>query len=156
MQINVALSENNVEQAAIIRSAFYPNTTAKQTRDAFIFNECIDRYNCSADELLSIIEEDNDKTQQRMLTIKADSNERLKTIAACIGKSIAATYRAIIKYTIENLSSEKADFSKVKTDSEAAKVSQFLLVSEKVELLEQQLKACSVTMKEIKKLLEVK
>ena len=80
MQINVALDENNVNQAKTIREAWYPNTTVRQTRDAFIFNDALDRFGGKAEDLLPIIEkEDGKSTVQRMLTIKADSNERLKT-----------------------------------------------------------------------------
>ena len=78
-----------------------------------------------------------------MLTIKADSNERLKTIAASIEKSIAATYRAIISYTIENLGTI------AKTEIGATQ-----LVKEKVLLLEKQLAVCNQTMEEIKKIKE--
>ena len=44
MQINVALENNSYEQAEIIRKKWYKTTTAQQTRDAFIFNECVDRF----------------------------------------------------------------------------------------------------------------
>ena len=44
MQINVALENNSDEQAEIIRKKWYKTTTAQQTRDAFIFNECVDRF----------------------------------------------------------------------------------------------------------------
>ncbi len=149
MQINIALEKNNDEQAATIREAWYPNTTSRQTRDAFIFNNCIDRYKGKPEDLFPIIERDEgNATVQRMLTIKNESNERLKTIALAINKSIAATYRAIIAYTIENLdvteSEEKA--------TEPVGVSQLLM--EKVAKLEKQLEACNQTLKEIKELTE--
>lgn len=115
MQINVALDENNVNQAKTIREAWYPNTTVRQTRDAFIFNDALDRFGGKAEDLLPIIEkEDGKSTVQRMLTIKADSNERLKTIAASIEKSIAATYRAIISYTIGSLGDVAIETKEVK------------------------------------------
>ena len=84
-----------------------------------------------------------------MLTIKADSNERLKTIAASIEKSIAATYRAIISYTIESLENIATETKEVKTEIGATQ-----LVKEKVLLLEKQLAACNQTMEAIKKILE--
>lgn len=150
MQINVALDENNVNQARTIRNAWYPNTTVRQTRDAFIFNDAIDRFSGNVDELLPIIERDDGKTTvQRMLTIKADSNERLKTIASSIEKSMAATYRAIISYTIGNLGEVATETKEVKTELGTTQ-----LVKEKVSLLEKQLAACNQTMEEIKKLLE--
>ena len=150
MQINVALDENNVNQAKTIREAWYPNTTVRQTRDAFIFNDALDRFGGKAEDLLQIIEkEDGKSTVQRMLTIKADSNERLKTIAASIEKSIAATYRAIISYTIGSLGDVAIETKEVKTEIGATQ-----LVKEKVLLLEKQLAACNQTMEEIKKILE--
>lgn len=150
MQINVALDENNVNQAKTIREAWYPNTTVRQTRDAFIFNDALDRFGGKAEDLLPIIEkEDGKSTVQRMLTIKADSNERLKTIAASIEKSIAATYRAIISYTIETLGDIATETKEVKTEIGATQ-----LVKEKVLLLEKQLAACNQTMEEIKRILE--
>ena len=150
MQINVALDENNVNQAKTIREAWYPNTTVRQTRDAFIFNDALDRFGGNAEDLLPIIEkEDGKSTVQRMLTIKADSNERLKTIAASIEKSIAATYRAIISYTIGSLGDVAIETKEVKTEIGATQ-----LVKEKVLLLEKQLAACNQTMEEIKKILE--
>lgn len=152
MQINVALEENNDKQAEIIRSVWYPNTTASQTRDSFVFNDCIDRFTGNPKSLLEIIERDDGKPiVQRMLTIKADSNKRLQTIAAGIGKSLAATYRAIITYTIENLVNVDAELTEVKTE---IGVSQ--LIKEKVALLEKQLVACNQTMEDIKNLIEEK
>ena len=60
MQINIALAENNAEQAALLRNAWYPNTTAMQTRDAFVFNCAIDRFDAGQMESLpEIIEKNN-------------------------------------------------------------------------------------------------
>ena len=137
MQINVALEENNDKQAKEIREEWYPNTTARQTRDAFIFNDCIDRFAGNPEELLA--------------TIKADSNERLKTIASSIERSITATYRAIITYTIERLGNVDAESTGVKNE-----IGVIQLVKEKVALLEKQLLACNQTMEDIKKLIEEK
>ena len=149
MQINIALDQNNDKQAGTLRSAWYPNTTPRQTRDAFIFNDCIDRYNGKPEDLLSIIERDaGNATVQRMLTIKSDSNKRLETIASAINGSKAATYRAIIAYSIDNLNASK---SKEKP-TESVGVSQLLV--EKVALLEKQLDACNQTLREIKELTE--
>ena len=136
MQINVALEENNDKQAKEIREEWYPNTTARQTRDAFIFNDCIDRFAGNPEELLAIIERDEGKpTVQRMLTIKADSNERLKTIAS----------------RIERLGNVDAESTGVKNE-----IGVIQLVKEKVALLEKQLLACNQTMEDIKKLIEEK
>ena len=149
MQINIALEKNNDEQAATIRGAWYPSTTARQTRDAFIFNNCIDRYKGKLEELLPYIERDEGSiTVQRRLTIKNESNERLKTIASAINKPIAATYRAIIAYTLDNLNVAENE----EKTTESVGVSQLLI--EKVALLEKQLDACNQTLKEIKELTE--
>ena len=101
MQINVALENNSDEQAEIIRKKWYKTTTAQQTRDAFIFNECVDRFSGEPEDLIPYIGKDEGSTiVQRRLTIKSESNDRLKTIAAAINKPLASTYRAIIAYTL--------------------------------------------------------
>ena len=44
MQINIALTDNNPEQAEALRSRWYPSASPQQIRDSFIFNEVIDRF----------------------------------------------------------------------------------------------------------------
>lgn len=147
MQINVALENNSDEQAEIIRKKWYKTTTAQQTRDAFIFNECVDRFSRDPDDLIPYIEKDEGSTiVQRRLTIKSESNDRLKTIAAAINKPLATTYRAIIAYTIDNISATEDD----ETTAEPVGVLQLLV--EKIALLEKQMEACNQTLKEIKAL----
>lgn len=53
--------------------------------------------------MLEYLEEDEIETVQRKVTIKIESNDRLKTIAAAIDKPVSTTYRAIIAYTIDHL-----------------------------------------------------
>ena len=149
MQINIALAENNAEQAALLRNAWYPNTTAMQTRDAFVFNCAIDRFDAEQMESLpEIIEKNNGQTGiQRMLTMKQESNKKLEDIAASIGYSKAATCRAIISYWLDTI-----DISnKEETNAEVKRLSQQLFV--KIALLEKQLADCSQTLEEIKKLM---
>lgn len=148
MQINVALENNSYEQAEIIRKKWYKTTTAQQTRDAFIFNECVDRFSGEPEELISYIGKDEGSAivHQRRLTIKRESNDRLKTIAAAINKPLATTYRAIIAYTIDNLPATEYE----ENTAEPVGVSQLLM--EKIALLEKQMDACNQTLKEIKEL----
>lgn len=147
MQINVFLKKNSDEQAEAIRKVFYPTTTSKTTRDAFIFDDSITRFDGKPEDLLEYLEEDDEiETVQRKVTIKSESNDRLKTIAAAINKPISATYRAIIAYTIDNLSSNK----NAENTTEPVGVSQLLV--EKIALLEKQMEACNQTLKEIKEL----
>lgn len=147
MQINVALENNSDEQAGIIRKKWYKTTTAQQTRDAFIFNECVDRFSGEPEDLIPYIGKDEGSTiVQRRLTIKSESNDRLKTIAAAINKPLASTYRAIIAYTIDNLTTTEDN----ETTAEPVGVSQLLM--EKIALLEKQMEACNQTLKEIKEL----
>lgn len=150
MQINIALEINCDEQAATIRSIWYPTTTARQTRVAFIFNECIDKYKATPEDLLPYIEKDEGSTtvQQRKLTIKSESYDRLHTIALAINKPLSATYRAIIAYTIDHLVAASQNENVV----EPVGVSQLLM--EKIALLNNQLEACNQTLKEITKLTE--
>lgn len=147
MQINVALENNSDEQAEIIRKKWYKTTTAQQTRDAFIFNECVDRFSGEPEDLIPYIGKDEGSTiVQRRLTIKSESNDRLKTIAAAINKPLASTYRAIIAYTIDNLPTTEDN----ENTAEPVGVSQLLM--EKIALLEKQMEACNQTLKEIKEL----
>ncbi|WP_456067872.1 hypothetical protein [Eshraghiella crossota] len=148
MQINVALENNSYEQAEIIRKKWYRTTTAQQTRDAFIFNECVDRFSGEPEELIPYIgkNEGSAIVHQRRLTIKRESNDRLKTIAAAINKPLATTYRAIIAYTIDNLPATEYE----ENTAEPVGVSQLLM--EKIALLEKQMDACNQTLKEIKEL----
>lgn len=147
MQINVALENNSDEQAEIIRKKWYKTTTAQQTRDAFIFNECVDRFSGEPEDLIPYIGKDEGSTiVQRRLTIKSESNDRLKTIAAAINKPLASTYRAIIAYTIDNLPITEDN----ENMAEPVGVSQLLM--EKIALLEKQMEACNQTLKEIKEL----
>lgn len=147
MQINVALENNSDEQAEIIRKKWYKTTTAQQTRDAFIFNECVDRFSGEPEDLIPYIGKDEGSTiVQRRLTIKSESNDRLKTIAAAINKPLASTYRAIIAYTIDNLPTTEDN----ENMAEPVGVSQLMM--EKIALLEKQMEACNQTLKEIKEL----
>ena len=104
MQINVLVDKKSDEQAKVLRERWYPTTNAYQTRDAFIFNDAIDRFKGSPEDLIDYIESgEENETIQRKVTIKSESNDRLKTIAAAINKPVTTTYRAIIAYTIANL-----------------------------------------------------
>ena len=148
MQINVALENNSDEQAEIIRKKWYKMTTAQQTRDAFIFNECVDRFSGEPEDLIPYIGKDEGSTiVQRRLTIKSESNDRLKTIAAAINKPLASTYRAIIAYTIDNLPATEDE------EKTAEPVGVLQLIMEKVAQLEKQMEACNQTLKEIKELI---
>ena len=125
MQINVALENNSDEQAEIIRKKWYKTTTAQQTRDAFIFNECVDRFSGEPEDLIPYIGKDEGSTiVQRRLTIKS----------------------AIIAYTIDNLPTTEDN----ENMAEPVGVSQLLM--EKIALLEKQMEACNQTLKEIKEL----
>jgi hypothetical protein len=149
MQINVFLKKNSNEQAEIIRKEWFPTTTSNTTRDAFIFDDSITRFSGKPEDLLKYLKEDDEiETVQRKVTIKSDSNDRLKTIAAAINKPISATYRAIIAYTIDHLPPAKSE----ENAKEPVGVSQLLV--EKIALLEKQMEACSQTLNEIKALME--
>lgn len=153
MQINIALNNNNREQAEKLRKIKYPNTTAKQTRDSFIFNECIDNFQDFPEALLEYIRVDENEQngkEQRMLTIKNDSNERLKTLASALNTSIAATYRSIIAYSIDKINEDSGKITRSIMEKENDNAQ---LIIEKVALLETELAACNSTIKEIRNLL---
>lgn len=147
MQINVLVDKKSDEQAKVLREGWYPTTNSKQTRDAFIFNDAIDRFKGSPEDLLDYIESgEENETVQRKVTIKSESNDRLKTIAAAINKPVTTTYRAIIAYTIANLPTTEEE------TAEPVGVSQLLV--EKISLLEKQMEACNQTLKEVKELIK--
>lgn len=149
MQINVALAKNSHEQAAAIRQAYYPNTTANQTRDAFIFNVCIDQFAEAPEILREYLENDQQsETLQRMVTIKAESYSRLKSIAASLDASIASTYRSIIAYTVRKIAGCDV---KPKADKAADSIKQIL--KENVSLLEAQLRECRKTLSALQALI---
>ena len=146
MQINVLVDKKSDEQAKVLRERWYPTMNSNQTHDAFIFNDAIDRFKGSPEDLLDYIESgEENETVQRKVTIKSESNDRLKTIAAAINKPVTTTYRAIIAYTIAYLPTTEKEET-----AEPVGVSQLLV--EKISLLEKQMEACNQTLKEIKEL----
>lgn len=153
MQINVALSKNNKNQAEMLRKVHYPNTNANQTRDAFIFNQCIDRFADDMQVLEVYLKRDAElETVQRMVTIKAESYERLQTISKLLHASLAATYRSIIAYSVDRIAGDGPELEKLTVDESSSILLQ-QIVKEKIVLLEAQLAECRQTMAEIKELL---
>ena len=150
MQINIALTDNNSEQAEILRSQWYPSASSQQIRDSFIFNEVIDRFQGDPVEVLAdyFRSDDDSRTAQRRITLRQDTNERLRTIASVANKPIAATLRALIAHAVDNLSATDA-----KKQAEAqTDATQLQLLNEKIAQLERQLKACTKTLEDIKQL----
>ena len=149
MQINVLVEKNSDEQAQILRERWYPPTSSDRIRDAFIFNDAIDRFQASPVVLLDYIDRGEEtETIQRKVTIRSTSYDRLKTIAAAINKPVTTTYRAIIAYTIDNL----PDIEGREKNVEPVGVSQLLV--EKIALLERQMMVCNQTLNEIKDLIK--
>ncbi len=141
MQVNIALAADNEDQAKRIREAWYPGASARQIRDAYLFNCALDRYQGAPEELLPFIEnEKGTAVVKRMLTIKADSYERLNR------------YRAIIRCTAEKLIPNQT--AEKEANGEPADVSRLIL--EKLSKLEKQLEECNNTRREIRELLEHK
>ena len=105
MQINIALTDNNSEQAEVLRRQWFPSASSQQIRDSFIFNEVIDRFQGDPVEVLAdyFRSDDDSRTAQRRITLRQDTNERLRTIASVANKPIAATLRALIAYAVDNL-----------------------------------------------------
>jgi len=149
MQINTALDHENENQAKVLRGVWYPNTTSRETRDAFLFNDALDRFDAKfIDELPKIIARDKERAiTQRMLTIKTTSNKKLEALAASIGASKAATFRSIIAFWVDKVGVIGKEEEK---PAKSEETSQLLMV--KIALLEKQLTACTQTLKEIKEL----
>lgn len=149
MQINIALTDNNPEQAEALRSRWYPSASSQQIRDSFIFNEVIDRFQGDPVEVLAdYFRSDDSRTAQRRITLRQDTNERLRTIASVANKPIAATLRALIAHAVDNLAVGDAK-EQVEAQSDAA---QLQLLNEKIAQLEKQLAACTKTLEDIKRL----
>lgn len=150
MQINIALTDNNSEQAEILRSQWYPSASSRQIRDSFIFNEVIDRFQGDPVEVLAgyFRSDDDSRTAQRRITLRQDTNERLRTIASVTNKPIAATLRALIVHAVDNLAvTDAKKQAEAQTDA-----TQLQLLNEKIAQLEKQLEACTKTLEDIKQL----
>lgn len=150
MQINIALTDNNSEQAEVLRSQWYPSASSQQIRDSFIFNEVIDRFQGDPVEVLAdyFRSDDDSRTAQRRITLRQDTNERLRTIASVANKPIAATLRALIAHAVDNLAvTDAKKQAEVQTDA-----TQVQLLNEKIAQLEKQLEACTKTLEDIKQL----
>ena len=148
MQINIALTDNHSEQAETLRSQWYPSASSQQIRDSFIFNEVVDRFQGDPVEVLDdyFRNDDDSRTAQRRITLRQDTNERLRTIASVANKPIAATLRALIAHAIDDLAVGDAK-ERVGAQADAA---QLQLLNEKIAQLEKQLEACSKTLEDIK------
>ena len=145
MQINISLDKDNIQQAATLRSAWFQNCTVRQVKDAFIFDQSISRFDAEPSDLLPFFH--SGEIVQRMITIKAETYQRLKEIAAVLEKPMAATLRAIIAYTIAQLSDNPP-----KTNTQISP-STLAVLREKLLLLEQQAEACNNTIAAIKSLI---
>lgn len=147
MQINIALADNNSEQAETLRSQWYSSASSQQIRDSFIFNEVIDRFHGDPVTVLAdYFRKDDFRTVQRRITLRKDTNDRLRTIASVANEPIAATLRALIAHAIDNLVVDDA-----KQQGEArADAPQLQLLNEKIAQLEKQLAACMETLEDIK------
>ena len=145
MQINIALTDNNPEQAEILRGQWYPSASSQQIRDSFIFNEVIDRFQGDPVEVLAdyFRNDDDSRTAQRRITLRQDT-----TIASVANKPIAATLRALIAHAVDSLAVDDAK-EQVEAQSDAT---QLQLLNEKIAQLEKQLAACTKTLEDIKRL----
>lgn len=150
MQINIALTDINSEQAEILRGQWYPSASSQQIRDSFIFNEVIDRFQGDPIEVLAdyFRRDDDSRTAQRRITLRQDTNERLRTIASVANKPIAATLRALIAHAVDNLAPRDAK-EQVEAQADAT---QLQLLNEKIAQLERQLKVCTKTLEDIRRL----
>ncbi len=151
MQVNIAMNEDSKEQAAYLRAAYFPDKTSRQIRDSFIFDQCIVQFNDDIKVLQTYITRELPcTTSQRMLSLKAESYERLKCIAAALNVSVAATFRAIIAYSVEHIDG-KTNITGNEMNSETAEITQTLTV--KITALEKQLTECTQSIAEIKALM---
>ena len=151
MQLNLALDSSNRRQAEQLRNKMYPNATVKQIRDAFIFDRCIEIF-CEEPQVLLAYFDRDEKSEkvQRMVTIREATNKRLRTISAALEKPLAATFRAIIAYSVDHLNDDFTSDVNVKPLNTADALQQ---ASEVLFLLETQLDAAKKTINDLKSLL---
>lgn len=143
MQLNLALDVNNKKQAETLRQKLFPNTDQNSIRDAYVFGKCIDGFRDDPNALVPFFNDESPKVQ-RMITINQEANSRLRTIASSLGKPLAATFRAIIAYSIAHLEDD------AKTETiRPLEASATQLLAEKVCLLKTQLDAAYKTLHEI-------
>lgn len=150
MQINVALQSNHRMQADLLRKAYFPNTTSAETRDSFVFSRSIESFQGDMEELLSFIEKDvGGSYVQRMITMKNETYARLKSLSVSLERPIAATFRAIIAWSVAHIDDDTV--GEVKPICNAGTLQ---LLYEKIQLLETQIETSHKTLDEIKRLLE--
>lgn len=138
MQINMKINDNYVEMAEVIRKKYYgKEATVRDYRDSFIFGKVIDGFGADTAELRPYIDDNLPKVQKKF-ALRKDTYEKLETIAKTLDCTVAAVYRAIVRYSFDNIDS-------------VDELSMPALQS-KVKLLEKQLKDCQQTLDEIKRL----
>ena len=126
------------------------SASTQQMRDSLIVNEVMDRFQGDPVEVRAdyVRSDDDARTAQRRITLRQDTNERLRTISSVANKPIAATLRALIAHAVDNLAVTDAK----KQAAAQTDTTQLQLLNEKIAQLEKQLEACTKTLEDIKQL----
>ncbi len=142
MQINVKLPTEFNGYADMLRRQYYgKDATRKEYRDSFVFARAIDEFSCDPAVLSKHFDRDKDTAKtQKMLTVRQNTYEKLEALSKTLDCTIAAVYRAIIFYSIENLNV----LNSAPINSE---------IEIKAALLEKQLQDCQSTLQDILKYL---
>lgn len=134
MQLNILLDQDSQEQAKLLRAAYYPGKSSRQVRDSYIFGHCVMDYDDDFKALETYIANELPcSTSQRMLSISQQAYDRIREIATTLGTSMAATFRAIIAYSVEHINSDTDSEPKAQ-DRNSAEMAETLLA--KLSILE--------------------
>ena len=136
MQINVKMPDCFSDYAKELRERFYgPQATAKEYRDSFVFSRAIDDFNGSPEQLSELIRNEQDLKNQRMVTIRQNTYDKLESLSKTLNCTIASVYRAIVTYSATSTSTDANSYSDLEL---------------KIALLEKQLADCQETLLQIK------
>lgn len=136
MQINVKMPDCFFNYAKELRERFYgPQATAKEYRDSFVFSRAIDEFNGSPENLSELVNIEQDLKNQRMVTIRQNTYDKLESLSKTLNCTIASVYRAIVTYSTTSTSTATNSYSDLDL---------------KIALLEKQLADCQETLLQIK------
>lgn len=112
MQINVKMPDTFSDYAKELRARFYgPNATVKEYRDSFVFAQAIDSFDGLPSQLSEYINNEQDLKNQRTVTIRQNTYNKLESLSRTLNCTIASVYRAIATYTITSSATSVTSYS---------------------------------------------
>ena len=136
MQMNVKMPDCFSDYANKLRKRYYgPKATVREYRDSFVFSQAIDSFDCTPSQLIEYINNEQDLKNQRMVTIRQNTYEKLEALSKTLNCTIASVYRAIVTYSATSSETNISSCSDLEL---------------KIVLLEKQLADCQETLYQIK------